>query len=335
MEIASAQLLKLIVHRVGNRSREEGLSLSIDAIDAGPDVDAILVEHYLFGTFESGARYAFDHESDLALNEVRSFANQALSDGPDFEEASRAIARHLYGKSTHPSVSGGDLFVSLFELTDGPYRGSRVLGIFKTEIMERFLIVDESAGGLTLTRLSGIDPRQLQKAALIFGHDGSVAAVERGSAKTRYWLEDFLKVRPVATARGITSFVTSLAKRAGGELADPSAQTAFKSSIAKRLAPGEAPSVGELLELTAEFVGRDATDAIARDIESGLGFELGHDAVADVRQLKRSLNAMLRSIPVSKGIDLVFSKGVTATSVDVGTGGDKNTIHIVIKLQGQ
>lgn len=334
MDIDSARVVKLIVHRVGNRIREEGTRLSGDAIDAGPDVDAILVDHYLRGTLDGGELYAFTHESTLDLNEVRRFAMGALADEGTFAEASRAIARHLYSKSTHPGVAGGDLFTVLFELQGGPHDGVRVLGLFKTEVTERFLVVDDAATDLSIAGLSGIDPRHLQKAALVFGHDDTVVAVERGKSRTRYWLENFLKVAPVQSDRGVANFVSALAKRASAELKDPSAQTAFKASIAAQLAPGETPSVAELLDVGAGFVGKDAIEAIADDIEAGLGYRLDRDTVADVRQIRRSLNAMLRSTPVWPGVDLVFSSGVTPSAVEVSHPDGADAIHIVIKLQG-
>jgi hypothetical protein len=333
MDIDSARVMKLIVHRVGNRIREEGTRLSSHAIEAGSDVDTILVDHYLRGTLDGGQRYAFTHESTLDLNDVRRFAMEALADDDAFAEASRAIARHLYSKSTHPGVAGGDLFIVLFELQGGPHDGVRVLGLFKTEVTERFLVVDDAATDLFIAGLSGIDPRHLQKAALVFGHDDTVVAVERGKSRTRYWLEDFLKLAPVQSDQGVTTFVSTLTKRASAELKDPSVQTAFKASIAAQLAPGETPSVSELLNVGAGFIGSDAIEAIADDIEAGLGYRLDRDTVADVRQIRRSLNTMLRSTPVSPGVDLVFSKGVSPSAVEVRHPDGAEEIHIVIKFR--
>lgn len=332
MNIDSARVVKLIVHRVGNRIREEGTRLSSDTIDAGPDVDAILVNHYLRGALDGGDRYAFTHESTLDLNDVRRFAMEALSDDEAFVEASRAIARHLYSKSTHPGVAGGDLFIVLFELQGGQHDGVRVLGLFKTEGTERFLVVDDAATDLSIAGFSGIDPRHLQKAALVFGHDSTVIAVERGKSRTRYWLEDFLKLAPVQSDQGVAAFVSALTKRASAELKDPSIQTAFKARIAAQLAPGETPSVSELLNVGVGFIGNDAIEAIADDIEAGLGYRLDRDTVADVRQIRRSLNTMLRRTPVSPGVDLVFSRGVTPSSVKVIHTDGADEIHIVIKI---
>ena len=334
MKIDSARVVKLIVHRVGNRIREEGIRLSTHAVDASTDVDAILVDNYLRGTLDGGERYAFTHESTLDLNDVRRFAIEALADENAFAEASRAIARHLYSKSTHPGVAGGDLFIVLFELQGGSHDGVRVLGLFKTEVTERFLVVDDAAPNLSIAGLSGIDPRHLQKAALVFGHDTTVLAVERGKSRTRYWLEDFLKLAPIQSDQGVTKFVSALTKRANAELSDPSIQTAFKASVSAHLAPGVTPSVSELLNVGAEFIGNDAIEAIADDIEADLGYRLDRGTVVDVRQIRRSLNTMLRITRVTPGVDLVFSKGVTPSAVEVSNPDDANEIHIVIRLQG-
>lgn len=333
MEIDNARVVKLIVHRVGSRIREEGTRLSSDIIDAGPDVDAILVNHYLRGALDEGERYTFTHESTLDLNDVRRFTMEALFDDETFVEASQAIARHLYSKSTHPSVVGGDLFIVLFELQGGQHDGVRVLGLFKTEGTEHFLVVDDAAKNLSIAGFSGIDPRHLQKAALVFGQDLTVVAVERGKSRTRYWLEDFLKLAPVQSDQGVATFVSALTKRASAELQSLSAQTAFKARIAAQLAPGETPSVSQLMSVGVEFIGNDAIEIIADDIEANLGYKLNRDTVADVRQVRRSLNTMLRSMPVSPGVELVFSKGVNPSAIEVIDTNGTGEIHIVIKLQ--
>jgi hypothetical protein len=83
----------------------------------------------------------------------------------------------------------------------------------------------------------------------------------------------------------------------------------------------------------AGFIGSDAIEAIADDIEAGLGYRLDRDTVADVRQIRRSLNTMLRSTPVSPGVDLVFSKGVSPSAVEVRHPDGAEEIHIVIKFR--
>lgn len=335
MDFDSARVVKLIVHRVGNRVREEGARLSSDSIDAGPDVNAILVDDYLRGTLKGGEHYVFAHESTLELNDVRRFATEALTDGKAFEEASRAIARHLYSKSIHPSVVGGDLFVVLFQVKGGTHDGEFVLGLFKTEVTERFLVVDDNASNLSLAGHSGIDPRHPQKAALIFGKDAAVIAVERGKSRTRYWLEDFLKLAPAHSEQRVATFVSALTKRASAELTTASTQTAFKASIAAHLATDEAPTISELLNVGSGFLGSEAVETIADEIATDLGYRPDRDTKTDVARIKRSLNTMLRRTRVLPGVDLVFSKGIVPSTVDVSQPEGDDIIHVSIKLQGR
>lgn len=334
MDIGTARLRKLIVHRVGNRSREEGISLSTHASDVSEEVASIVVRNYLVGASSGGAHYRFHHESDLALNEVHSFANQIFADERQFEDASRALAKHLYSKSTHPSIPGGDVFVVLFDVGAGEIADGKALGIFKTELKESFLVVDEKSENLVLTGQTGIDPRNLQKAALIFQQGDSVLAIERGSSRTRYWLDEFLKVTPVLSSQGAASFLATLAKRASADLPDASSQVAYKARISKMLASEDPPLVGEVLGLTSDFLGEDQTARMAGRIEDELGYRVDAASEAEIGQLKRSLNSMLRSTPVGHGIDLVFSKGTKPASVEIVPSSDAGTVQILIKLQG-
>lgn len=334
MDIGATFLQKLIVHRVGNRAREEGTSLSARASEVSEEVASIVVRNYFVGASDGGAHYQFHHESDLTLNEVRSFANQIFVDEGRFADASRAIAKHLYSKSTHPSIPGGDLFVVLFHIGDSEKANSKVLGIFKTELKESFLVVDDKSENLVLTGQTGIDPRHLQKAALIFQNDDSVLAIERGSNRTRYWLDEFLKVTPALSTKGATSFLATLAKRASADLADTSSQVAYKASISRLLSSDKAPLVSDVLGLTSDFLGEEQTARMAVQIEGELGYQVNATSTAEIKQLKRSLNPMLRSTPVGHGIDLVFSKGARPESVEIVPSSDAATIQILIKLQG-
>lgn len=335
MDFDSARVAKLIVHRVGNRLREEGTRLSSDCIDAGSDVNTILVDDYLRGTLKGGERYAFTHESTLELNDARCFATQALADDAVFAESSRAIARHLYSKSTHPNIVGGDLFVVLFQLEGGNHDGDFVLGLFKTEVKERFLVVDDHASNLSLAEHAGIDPRQLQKAALVFGADTSVVAVERGKSKTRYWLEDFLKLAPAHSEERVATYVSTLTKRAAAELRTPSAETAFKASMTALLAEDEAPTIGELLDVGTGFLGSETIEAIAADVAGELDYTPDRSSPADASRIRRSLSTMLRRTQVLPGVDLVFSKGIVPSTIDVSQAEGTDTFHITIKLQGR
>jgi len=334
MDIGTARLRKLIVHRDGNRTREEGISLSTHASEVSEEVAAIVVRNYLVGASSGGAHYQFHHESDLALNEVRNFSDQIFDDESRFEDASRALAKHLYSKSTHPSIPGGDVFVVLFDIGSGEVADGKALGIFKTELKESFLVVDDKSENLVLTGQTGIDPRNLQKAALIFQKDDSVLAIERGSNRTRYWLDEFLKVTPALSSQGAASFLATLAKRASADLADASSQVAYKASISRMLASDDSPLVGDVLGLTSEFLGEEQTARMAGRIENELGYQVHSASVAEIGQLKRSLNSMLRSTPIGHGIDLVFSKGTKPASVEVVPSSDAGTIQILIKLQG-
>lgn len=333
MDTGKTRLHRLIVHRVGNRSREEGTSLSIRAADISGAVAETLIGRYLWGAQSSGTKYRFHHESDLDLNEVRAFAKKVFSDDTHFDDSSRAIAKHLYSKSTHTSVPEGDLFVVLFDVLGEDGGFSKVLGLFKSEIKDRFLVVDQHAETLSLEERTGIDPRNLQKAALIFEDGERVIAVERGSAATRYWIEDFLKVVPLADAKAAASLVAGVVKFAAAEINDSSSVIAFKAGLSEMVSSEEVVQVSDVLALTSKFLSKEQVSDVAAHIERDLECSIPVESTPDLRRLRQTLGAMLRTAPVAHGIDLHFSKGVRPSSVEVVPSDEDTSFDIKIKIQ--
>lgn len=142
-DLSSARVEKLIIHKVGNKSRDEGFSLSKKEADFNSDIESIFLRSYLRATLKEGQLFGFWHESDLKFNEICSYFNAAILGEIGFLEASVNIAKHLYSSSIHPNISAGDLFVVSFSnlVIDGNVTTG--LGVFKTESREAYFNVEE------------------------------------------------------------------------------------------------------------------------------------------------------------------------------------------------
>lgn len=74
IDISSAKVTKLIVHRIGNKLRDEGFTLSEHEIDHASTLDDLLLRNYLSAGIKQGELYDFYHESDLSLNVINHFS---------------------------------------------------------------------------------------------------------------------------------------------------------------------------------------------------------------------------------------------------------------------
>ena len=80
IDISTASVSKVIVHRIGNKAREEGYQFSPDEAERPVTLDQLLIKSYLEPMVDDAQVYELHHESDLALNTVHHYANVIFND---------------------------------------------------------------------------------------------------------------------------------------------------------------------------------------------------------------------------------------------------------------
>lgn len=195
---SEAYINKIIVHRVGNKSHEEGITVSDELVFPNEALRGVLMEYFLKPFTKVTETYQFVHNVDIGYNVVNDLAKYIFTDQNDFKTRSVDILRHLYDQSNHPHIKSGDLFIVLFgdvlvndELVD-------TIGIFKSEDRTSFLDVIKKEDNLEIIKQLGISIRKLDKGCLVFNtemDDGArVLSVDTNSYDTEYWLSYFLNV---------------------------------------------------------------------------------------------------------------------------------------------
>lgn len=205
IEFSQLTFKSLVVHRVGNKLREEGILTAPELYGIGDEqLKNILLDYFLL-PFKQDEYYKFVHDDTLPQNDLEQYCHAIFEDRhAAFMEQSVHIARHLYNQSTHPKIHGGELYVAYFsdiqvedELTDA-------IGIFKSEYKDIYLKTDEQNGRVELQCEKGINIKKLDKGCLIFntfGHDGYRIMICDRTAKNQgeahYWKDQFLHVTRV------------------------------------------------------------------------------------------------------------------------------------------
>jgi hypothetical protein len=118
-------------------------------------------------------------------------------------EGSKKIATHLYNKSNHPRIKGGELYIVYFE--DCIIHGELVpaIGIFKSELKDTYLKVHAKAGIFELEHEKGTNIKKLDKGCIVFETEREegyfVAIVDSGNGenKAQFWRDEFLSAIPL------------------------------------------------------------------------------------------------------------------------------------------
>ena len=189
----------LAIHKVGNKSLEEGVRVSKSKITPNDTISELLAT-YFFSPFKSEEYYNLYHDTDLQMNEIYNYVSIIFNDPDRLHEQSINIAKHLYNHSIHPKVKTGELYVVY--LQDCSIDGEPVdaVGIFKSESRETYLKIYSNDNGFEIKSDDGISLNKLDKGCLIFNlepENGYIVAIAdniKKSGEARYWNDDFLRI---------------------------------------------------------------------------------------------------------------------------------------------
>jgi hypothetical protein len=212
----SAAIKGIAIHKVGNKLTE-GLHVSKSEFQTNDELDGLFLDYFLT-PFKNQEYFTFYHDSDLDLNEVYTYACKVFDDRAALYDQSVNLAKHLYEKSTHPKIKGGEFYTVYFK--DCALGGERIeaIGLFKSENKDTFLKVFALGDGFEILSEQGINIHKLDKGCLIFNTErdkGFVVAVVDNTnkgAEAQYWIDDFLHVKQRKDEYYNTQNVLSLCK---------------------------------------------------------------------------------------------------------------------------
>jgi hypothetical protein len=307
LNLYNTQITQLSIHRIGNKSRNEGTILSNSPFNPDDEL-APLLREYFFKPFREKEEfyYHFIHESDLEFHELFNCVSQ-LFDSPDkSHQLSLRIGRHLYEQSMHPHIKSGELYVAYLEGVQLDNNKVDAVGIFKSEIKQDFLKFKEAPGQIEAYLEQGVNLGKLDKGALIFNtgkEEGyKVLSVDSNRYDTRYWLESFLGVEALADENFFTKkylrFCQDFARDVVLPAEDKKEEVLFMNRAVNHFATNdqfeETSFMNEVIDnpdLIPEFKHYKAERAPKYRIEDVTTFPIANTAVTDARKkIKNVIN---------------------------------------------
>lgn len=207
----------VVLHFVGNSFNEELLTLGNTKLEYSDEVEEDLLTYFL-SSFKENEYYRFHHESHINLNEVFAYAEAIFTNPEDIVAHSKSMAKHLYEQGNHPKIKGGEFYVALVKdvLLDG--EPVDAIGLFKSEVKDTFLGIQNNDGNFTVNSQEGIHIKKLDKGAIIFntekekGYTVSVIDNTNKGGDAKFWFDHFLHVKQREDAYYQTETVMKIAK---------------------------------------------------------------------------------------------------------------------------
>ncbi|WP_445477938.1 hypothetical protein ACULLL_16335 [Lysinibacillus irui] len=152
-----------------------------------------------FSKIDLEQQFEFFHETNIALNEIYTYAKTIFEQNSSFLEQSQNIARHLHSVSQHPNIKSGELFIGLFENCLLLNEEKKIIAIVKIDEKEIFLDVKNDQNQMIVNGIDGINVKKINNMAIIvdMGPEQSPAVFMKTKRKEDivYWQERFLKIK--------------------------------------------------------------------------------------------------------------------------------------------
>jgi len=288
------------LHRVGNKSKGEGVFLSADPCFLDDETKGLMKE-YFFRPFREKEEnyYHLGHEADLEFNPVFTLTSAIFDKPSNAHRHSQELAKHLYEQSGHPHIKSGEFYVVY--ITDAILENQKVdaLGIFKSELIHDFLQFEEKAGNLAMQVQQGVNLNKLDKGCLIFNTQREqgykILTVDSNRYDAKYWPEQFLGVQALADetfyTKNYLKFCQNFAKDVVLPAEDKQQEVLFMNRavnhFAKNNAFEESNFLNEVMEnpdLIPEFRHYKVEKGPKYSIEDVSNFDIANKAVSDARK---------------------------------------------------
>lgn len=307
IDVSSAQLANIAVHRVGNKIREEGMRLADKESLISDSLRDALAKHYLLPLAKQGNNYEFFHETDLSLNVVSNLTERIFNEQRSFITHTQGIAKHLYSTSTHPNISSGELVFLLFSEIRIDDETMSALAILKIETKDDFIDIKESPGSFEVIEQSGISLSRIQKGALILPNSKGVCAIDNLGQKTKYWIESFLKVSPRATSKSYAKIGGSILKGITSRIEDTQAAIEFSEKIISKINSSETTTIEDIKSISSQYVDPSSLSEVLSGVATSTGIEISETYEFKSQDFAKLAKPTTRKIKIKSGIGLVVT----------------------------
>jgi len=224
--------------------------------------------------------------------------------------------------------------VGLFSVVWGyrRHREVRALGLFKAEIQEDFLTIVESGEVFDISHASGINPRLIDKGALLLEHGPLLYAVDRQGNEAKFWLDDFLQAMRVPDTSTSSKVVAEVLEQISEEIDDPQEQVRFKDEVMNLCKTEPELSPRQMGSMAERYVGPEEVGRLFDNAAESYGFSLESDAPLPAQSVAKRLEKSWSKVGIGHGVSLLLPSDLSLQNVR-SVKGENGELTLTLFLQ--
>ncbi|GLB49967.1 nucleoid-associated protein [Neptunitalea lumnitzerae] len=295
----------LSIHKVGNKSKNEGVFFSENPYQLNDEILGLLKEYFFKPFRDKEENYLrFDDDVDVELNELYKIAVEIFTDPASIHDNSKKIATHLFEQSNHPHIKPGEVYVAYLNDVVLDNEKMDAIGIFKSELKQDFLQFEENGNDINILIKQGININKLDKGCIILNTnkaDGfKLLSIDSNRYDAKYWLENFLNVDALTDETFFTKkylkFCKDFAKDVVLPAEDKKEEVMFMNRAVNHFAKNddfeETAFLNEVIDnpdLIPEFKHYKTEKGPKYNIEDVSSFPIANKAVSDARKKMKNV----------------------------------------------
>lgn len=217
LDLSTARLENAVIHMVGNKNREEGCFFSKETLWLKDSEQSAYLRNYTTKPFTYGETLNFSHPSSLDMNESFVFCRKIFENPEDILAQSIELAKHLYEKSEHPQIKGGEFLICYFSGCMFKNTECAGIGLYRIEHKDTMLRLLQVGDGYDMQIIEGLPVGKPDKGCLILetnadkGYSVLISEAKKGQ-DVQYWREHFLQVKPASDNFNFTNTILKVTK---------------------------------------------------------------------------------------------------------------------------
>jgi hypothetical protein len=333
LEIGETVVQAVILHQIGNRLRKEPLVVADKCFSINDSISNVILGGYLKGIVNNKNRYTINSENDLRLNDVFYHTSQFFEKKISFIDLSQKLATHLYTCCHHPNIGAGDLFIILFNCLkcNNEYRSA--IGIYKSEIKQKYLTAVSDGSKNQLEIYSGINPDLIDKGALVVDGSEVIYAIDRLSSRTKYWIEDFLKAKQVPNENIKAVLTANVIEKIRNDICDPIKKQDFGRDILELCKNRDFLINQEIEEISEKYVSPNSWSEELGKLMNQKGMVGIENINISTKNLQKKLKKIFNQVSLGNDISLIIPNDYSLCDVNLTVNQENISINIVLEAE--
>lgn len=330
MSLSSATISGAVAQQVGNVLKNEGIDAAKPVVDCSPRARKHL-GRLIVRLMEKCTPYTQKNVSDGFS--IISILQSCLEGGDRLIDKSLQLATRLYETGTHLQIPPSTLLTLCFDGKNDSAEAVRGVALLAFSHDSESLAYRADGSGRSMDCVGSVNEHSLERMAIWLEESGKVLVLEKKNTPVKYWIENFLGLKPVLTENRATLAASQWIKKVSEQIDSARESSEFKQKMNDMLAQASSVSFEDIESCAREYLGEDAVEQIRERIEKQTSLSLQGEYELPADLLQQKVQQFVKTLRVTPQLDVTIKGKQEVVSMERLPSEEADAIVIKLKLK--